>query len=123
MSSRVVDDLVCVVVFVDYLHRHEPACRIGQRDRDLARVEIEHRSRVQHVAIDPDHQLVIDRAQLAEMEERAEGPLLHEVAEVQVGFGAGEVIGCYASGHTQRVSSVGRSSAESTANAQNTTAR
>jgi hypothetical protein len=46
-----------------------------------------------------------------------------DIAEVHVGFGANEVVGRDVDGHVQTVNSVGNARAESTANAQKTTAR
>ncbi len=81
------------MVLIDDLQRHEPAARIRQRDGDRPGIEVEDGRRVQRVAVDPDDDLVIDGAQLAEVEERAEAAVSDDVAEVQVGFGAGEVVG------------------------------
>ena len=93
MAARAVDDVGCVLVLVDDLHRHEAFARIGQGDRHRPRVEIEDRRGIERVAIEPDDGLVVDRRRLAAMDELAEAAILDDVAEVQIALGAREVVG------------------------------
>jgi hypothetical protein len=80
------------VIFVDDLQRHEALAGIRQRDRHRPGVEIEHRRRIERVAVHPDHDLVVDVGRRAIVDELAEASVLHGVPEVEIGFGADEVV-------------------------------
>src|SRR6266446_3635985 len=60
-----------VLILVDWLHRHEAPAGVGQRDCHRAGVEVEHRTRIQRVAVRPYNTLLIERHRLAEMQEFA----------------------------------------------------
>ena len=86
-------DLGGVLVFVDHLHRQETLARIGQGDRHRTRVEIEHRRRIERVAVHPDDGLLGDRRRFAAMHEFAETPVLDHAAEIEIRLGADEIVG------------------------------
>lgn len=69
------------MVFGDDLQRHGPAACVGHGDGHRARVEVEDARRVERVAVLADHQLVVDRAQLADVVELAEAAVFDDVAE------------------------------------------
>jgi hypothetical protein len=88
-----------------------------------ARVEVEHSCRIQGVAVLSDYELVVDGGQFPDVVELAEAAVLDEVSEIQVTFGTDKTVRRDSYGHIQTVNSVGSAKTESTANAQNTTAR
>ena len=81
------------MVLVDHLHRHEALARVGQGDRHRPGVEIEHRRRIERVAIQADDRLLVDRRRLAAVEELPEAAILDDVAEIEIALGADEVVG------------------------------
>ena len=83
-----------VLVLIDHLHGHEALACVGEGDGDRAGVEIEHRSGVEGVAIEPDHGLIVDPRDLAAMAELADpAAVLDQPGEIQIGFRANEVVG------------------------------
>jgi hypothetical protein len=86
-------DLGRVLVFVDYLHRQEALAGIGQGDGHRPRIEVEHRRRIERVAVHPDDGLLGDRRRFAAMHEFAEAPVLDHAAEIEIGLGADEIVG------------------------------
>ena len=82
VTARAVDDLRHVFVLVEYLHRHEALAGVGQRDRDGPGVEIEHRGRVERVAVHADDVLVLDVCRLAVVLEFAEAAFPGDGAEI-----------------------------------------
>jgi hypothetical protein len=66
---------------------------IRQRDRHRSGVEIEHRRRVEGIAIEADDRLLVDRCGLAAVMELADAAFLDDIAEVKVAFGPDKVVG------------------------------
>ena len=122
-AARRVDHLGHVVILGDHLQGHEPVAGIGKRHGHWSRIKVEDRRRVQRVAVLPDHELMVQRARFTNMVELPEATVGDDVAEVQVALGPDEVIRRDVDGHAQTENSAGRFKAESTASAQNTTAR
>ena len=92
-DGSAVVDLGAVLVFVDRLHRQEALARVGQGEGHRTRIEIEHRGRIEGVAIHPDDGLRGDRRRFAAMHEFAKAPLLDHAAEIKIGLGADEIVG------------------------------
>ena len=69
IAALAVDDFRHVVVFIDHLHRHEALAGVRQRDRDRPGVEIEDGRRIQRVAVEADHGLIVDPRRFATMVE------------------------------------------------------
>jgi hypothetical protein len=93
VAALAVDDFRHVMIFIDDLHRHETFARIGQGDLDRSGIEIEDGRRIERVAVEADHRLIVDPRRLAAMQEFSDGAaVLQDAAEIQVGFGAGEVV-------------------------------
>ena len=92
VRPRRVEDIRGVVVLVDDLHRHVPLARVRERDGDRRGVEVEHAERVEGVAVQADHRLVVDGREFALVVELAEPAVLDEPPEVRVGLGAAEVV-------------------------------
>ena len=93
MDAGAVDDLGRVLVFVDHLHRQEALAGVRKRDRDRTGVEIEHRRRIERIAVHPDHGLPGERRRLPPMHELAETSVLDDSAEKEVRFRPGEIVG------------------------------
>jgi hypothetical protein len=94
VTALAIDNHRSVLVLIDELHRHEPLAGVGQSNRDSACIEVENGAGVEGVAIHADDLLLIDWRRRAVVHELAEGTILHEVAKVEIGFGAGEVLRC-----------------------------
>jgi hypothetical protein len=88
-------DLGRVLVFVDHLHRQEALARIGQGDRHRTGIEVEHRRRIERIAVHPDNRLPGDRRRLAAMHELAKAAVLDHAAEIKIRLGADEIVGGY----------------------------
>ena len=82
-----------VVVLADGHQRHEARAGIRQRDRHRSGIEIENRRRIERIAVEPDHRLVIDRGRLAAMvtASRARRPPWRG-CRYRIGLGADEVV-------------------------------
>ena len=80
------------MILVDHLHRHEALAGVGHRDRHRPGIEVEYGGRVERVAVEADDGLVVDRRRLAAMEELAEAAILDDVAHVEIGLRADEVV-------------------------------
>ena len=93
MDAGAVDDLGRVLVFVDHLHRQEALAGVRKRDGDRTGVEIEHRRRIERIAVHPDDGLPGERRRLPPMHELAETSVLDDSAEKEVRFRPGEIVG------------------------------
>jgi hypothetical protein len=93
MDAGAVDDLGRVLVFVDHLHRQEALAGVRKRDGDRTGVEIEHRRRIERIAVHPDDGLPGERRRLPPMHELAETSVLDDSAENEVRFRPGEIVG------------------------------
>ena len=93
MDAGAVDDLGRVLVFVDHLHRQEALAGVRKHDGDRTGVEIEHRRRIERIAVHPDDGLPGERRRLPAMHELAETSVLDDSAEQEVQFRPGEIVG------------------------------
>jgi len=80
------------MILADGHQRHEALARVGHLDRYRSGIEVEHRCRIERIAVEPDDGLVVDRRRLAAVKELAEATVLEHVAHVQVGLRAGKVV-------------------------------
>ncbi len=79
MCAGAIEDRWHIVILVDHLHRHEALARIGERNRDRAGIEIEHRLGIERVTIHTNDVLLVDRDRLAAVDEPAEAAILHHL--------------------------------------------
>jgi hypothetical protein len=71
VTARAVIDRRGILVLIDWLHRHEALAGVGQHDCHRTGVEVEHRTRIQRVAVRPYNTLLVERHRLAERQEFA----------------------------------------------------
>src|SRR5258708_10151151 len=82
-----------VLILIDYLHRHEAVAGIGERDGNRPRVVVEHRSRIESVAVGT-YDRRVGQIQFATVREIADATAFFDpLAKVHVGLGAIEVVG------------------------------
>ena len=88
MTARAVIDRLRVLVFVDYLHRHEMPVGVGQRNRHRTRIEVENRQGIQGVAVGPDNASPTNRREVTTVPELAKSSALGDESKIDIGLGA-----------------------------------
>ena len=79
------------VVLVDDLERHESLAGIREGDGHRPGFEVEHRRRIERVAVHADDRLPLKRGQLAVVAELPEAPIFDDVAEIEVALRTSKV--------------------------------
>src|SRR5262249_18591571 len=88
VTARAVIDWLRVLVFVDYLHRHEMLAGIGQRNRHRTTIEVEKREGIQGVAVGPDNASPTNRREVTAVPELAKRSALGNETKIDIGLGA-----------------------------------
>ena len=92
VTALAVDDFRNVVVFTNDLHRHEALAGVRQRDRDGSGIEIEDRRRIQRVAVEANHGLIVDLRRFAAVQKLSDrAAVFQDAAKIQVRLGTNEV--------------------------------
>jgi hypothetical protein len=65
VATYTIEDSMGILVLIDHLHRHEAPASIGQRYRHGPSIKIEHGRRLERVAIEADHELLVERCGFA----------------------------------------------------------
>src|ERR1700741_2313592 len=82
-----------ILILIDHLHRHEAVAGIGERDGHRPRVVVEHRPRIESVAVGT-YDRRVGQIQLAAVREVADVTAFEDpLAKVHIGLGAIEVVG------------------------------
>ena len=72
---------------------------IGERNRHRRRGEIEDPGRIERVPVHADDPLAIDRSHVPAMHEPADAAAAHDLCEMEIGFGANEIVASDDHGH------------------------